>query len=228
MSDFLLPENFSGTVRLFPLGDLVLFPHVVQPLRIFEPRYIEMMEEAVAGDQLIAMAVLQPGWEADYEGDPPIHPTVCIGRILSHSLQSDGCYHLLLAGVARANIVREHDRQRQFRIADVDLVNECGLTTISTEKEEMLRTALLEAFRRLDQPTLADEEIVKRLLDDEVPLSVLTDVIAFAVPFTVHEKQTLLDTASVAERAYWLIDRLESLSRPDAMRSNFPPDFSDN
>ena len=59
----LIPADFAGVVRLFPLPDLVMFPHVVQPLRVFEPRYVQMFEDALADDQLLTMAVLQHGWE---------------------------------------------------------------------------------------------------------------------------------------------------------------------
>ena len=97
----LLPDDFAGLVRLFPLPDLVMFPHVVQPLRVFEPRYVAMLEDATQDDQLITMALLQPGWEADYDGQPPIHSTVCVGRVISQSQQTDGSYNLLLAGLAR-------------------------------------------------------------------------------------------------------------------------------
>ena len=67
-------ESFSGTARLFPLPNLVLFPHVMQPLHIFEPRYRSMLEDALASDGLIAMALLAPGWENDYEGRPNLYP----------------------------------------------------------------------------------------------------------------------------------------------------------
>ena len=67
-------DTFSGVARLFPLPNLVLYPHVMQPLHIFEDRYREMLEDALAGDRLIAMALLEPGWETDYESRPPIAP----------------------------------------------------------------------------------------------------------------------------------------------------------
>ncbi len=57
------PDDFSGRVRLFPLPNLVLFPHVVQPLHMFEPRYCEMLQDALAGDRLLAMVLLEQGWE---------------------------------------------------------------------------------------------------------------------------------------------------------------------
>ena len=72
-------EGFSGRVRLFPLPNLVLFPHVMQPLHIFEPRYRHLLEDALADDRLITMAALKPGWETDYEGRPPLYPVACLG-----------------------------------------------------------------------------------------------------------------------------------------------------
>src|SRR5205085_1976564 len=95
-------KQFSGMARLFPLPNVVLFPQVVQPLHIFEPRYREMTADALADDRLIAMALLQPGWEADYEGRPPIHPICCLGRIFAEKHLPDGRYNLLLRGLTRA------------------------------------------------------------------------------------------------------------------------------
>ena len=63
--------TFSGQARLFPLPNLVMYPHVMQPLHIFEPRYREMLEDDAGDDRLIAMAMLAPGWETDYESRPP-------------------------------------------------------------------------------------------------------------------------------------------------------------
>jgi uncharacterized protein len=72
--------TFCGVARLFPLPNLVLYPHVMQPLHIFEERYREMLEDALAGDRLIAMAVLEPGYEHDYDSRPPIGEYACLGK----------------------------------------------------------------------------------------------------------------------------------------------------
>src|SRR6516165_6125069 len=91
--------GFTGEARLFPLPNLVLFPHVVQPLHIFEPRYRQLMDDALEDDNLITMATLQPGWESDYEKSPAVYPVVCIGRILKEESLPDGRYNLLLHGL---------------------------------------------------------------------------------------------------------------------------------
>jgi len=73
-------EEFSGRARLFPLPNLVLFPHVIQPLHIFEPRYVELLRDAIQSDKLIAISLLAPGWEDDYDGRPTIEPVACLGE----------------------------------------------------------------------------------------------------------------------------------------------------
>ena len=78
--------NFAGVARLFPLPNLVFFPHVMQPLHIFEPRYRQMTADALAGDRLIALTLLQPGWEDQYEGRPAVHPVACLGRVVADQL----------------------------------------------------------------------------------------------------------------------------------------------
>src|SRR4051812_1530562 len=95
------PANFSGPARLLPLPNLVLFPHVVQPLHVFEPRYRQMTADALAGDRLIALVLLRPGWEAEYEDRPPVHPVACLGRIVADQQLPDGRYNLLVRGLAR-------------------------------------------------------------------------------------------------------------------------------
>ena len=84
-------KDFAGTGAVcFRCPNLVLFPHVMQPLHIFEPRYRSLMEDALATDRLIAMAVLEPGWENDYEGRPRLCATACLGHITTYHRFDDG------------------------------------------------------------------------------------------------------------------------------------------
>src|SRR6266446_3205239 len=110
-------SKFAGTARLFPLPNMVLFPHVVQPLHIFEPRYRQLMADALAGDRLITMALLKPGWEEEYHKQPPIHAGVCIGKIAQEERLSDGRYNLLVHGVARAHILEPVPSSKLYRVA---------------------------------------------------------------------------------------------------------------
>ena len=119
------PDDFSGCVRLFPLPNLVLFPHVVQPLHVFEPRYCEMLQDALAGDRLIAMLLLEQGWEHQYlHFRHPISQVACVGKILSHTPTEDQRHNILLVGMKRARIVRELEPLRPFREAAVELLED--------------------------------------------------------------------------------------------------------
>ncbi len=88
-----------STIPLFPLPNVVLFPHVTLPLHIFEPRYREMVSTALEGDRMIGMVLLRPGWEGDYEGRPPIYEVGCTGLITHAERTTDGRYNHVLRGL---------------------------------------------------------------------------------------------------------------------------------
>ena len=116
-------RDFGGTARLFPLPSVVLFPDAFAPLHVFEERYLEMVKEAVPDDGLIATALLSPGYDENYEGKPPIHPVVCLGRILRPRSHPNGQIDLLLYGLARARILEEVPSE-PFRRARVEVLRD--------------------------------------------------------------------------------------------------------
>ena len=93
-------------VPVFPLPGVVLFPGVHLPLHVFELRYRALVREAIAGERLIALALLLPGWERDYQGSPEFHPLGCLARIDEVAWLPDDCYHLRLLGLSRARLGR--------------------------------------------------------------------------------------------------------------------------
>src|SRR5688572_25873601 len=144
-----LPSGYTGPVPVFPLPTLVLFPHTVVPLHIFEPRYRAMVGDALLGDRLIAMALLKPGWEKDYEGAPPVHEVVGVGRILRDERTEDGRYNILLEGIARARI-EEHLPPNPYRRARVRVLTEpAGQPSPDLER---VRLGLLAVYASLLSP----------------------------------------------------------------------------
>ena len=111
---------FTGWAPLFPLPNVVHFPHLLLPLHIFEPRYRQMVADSLSGSRMIAMALLKPGF-ATTEGSPPIHDTVCLGRITAEQNAPDGRYYLVLQGLSRGRIVREEEADRPYRMAELTL-----------------------------------------------------------------------------------------------------------
>ena len=225
-----LPDDFAGKVRLFPLPNLVMFPHVMQPLHIFEPRYREMVEEALETDQLIAMALLQPGWETNRNECPPIYETVCIGRIVSHTRFEDGKLNILLLGLKRATIPIELPLSRPFREASVTLVEDLYVGS-STQERASIQRELLQCFRRFTPESPAAQDQFESLMNNRLPLGALTDIISFTMKFDVSLKQRLLSEANVEQRARMLLAELRKLDDSHAIDDDdrkFPPAFSAN
>ncbi len=101
------PQKFSGRARLFPLPNLVLFPHVMQPLHVFEPRYQALLADSLADDRLFALAVLGENWQQHYEGRPPVHPVACLVHVATHHPLGDGRSNILVVGVQRVRVLQE-------------------------------------------------------------------------------------------------------------------------
>jgi Lon protease-like protein len=222
-------EHFSGSARLFPLPNLVLFPTVVQPLHIFEPRYRQMTAEALAGDRLIALALFEPGWEEDqYEGEPNLFPIACLGRIIADQTLPDGRYNLLLRGLRRIRIIEEIPSEKLFRSARVELLDD--VVSDDLEAAMHVRRQLSEAVLLRYGHSDANREQLQALFNSEMLLGNLCDVLAFALPLTGAAKQALLAEIVVLDRAQLLLDSLETMPLPKhaAGMRKFPPDFSAN
>src|SRR5512145_605100 len=93
-------------VPVFPLPGMVLFPGVDLPLHVFELRYLTMVRDALSGERVIAMALLQPGWERDYHASPEFHRLGCLAHIEEAAWLPDDCYHVHLKGLTRVTLGR--------------------------------------------------------------------------------------------------------------------------
>ena len=192
-------HSFSGTARLFPLPNLVVFPHVVQPLHIYESRYVEMLEDAIADDHLLAMALLLPGWEPAYDGRPPIDPFVCLGRIMSHAPAKNNRYNILFGGIARAKIVEELPVRRSYREAKVE-IREDVEPSQSDPLTKQLHTELVQAFRKYIPDEVLTEKHLMEVLKQQSHLGTLTDLISYSLPLELSFRQFLLAETDVLQR----------------------------
>ncbi len=212
--------SFDGTARLFPLPNLVLFPGVVQGLHVFEPRYRQMTADALAGEALIALVALKPGWEDDYDGRPAIESVACLGRVGWHEKLIDGRYNLRLRGLVRVRILEELPTDRLYRVARVEVIPETAPTDLAELK------ALRQDLADVVLPRFEDDEAahrqVRELFDGELSLGQICDIFLYALPLAVEFKQSMLEEPDAGRRAATLTDALRS--RPRA----FPPGFSDN
>lgn len=191
-----LPADFSGRVRLFPLPDLVVFPGNLQPLHVFEPRYCEMLEEALETDQLVTMATLLSATDTGDPGQPPIAPVVCIGQVIAHQQNGNGTHDILLAGIQRACIEEEAPLIRSFREADVLVLSDTPETDPDLPAESIFRE-LQAQFLSL----VAAQHLQGKSLLEELPLGLMADVLAFHLPLRTSLKLQLLAEPNVVRRA---------------------------
>jgi Lon protease-like protein len=192
------------TIPLFPLPNVVLFPNVFLPLHIFEPRYREMVGEALAGDRIIGMVLLRPGWEPAYEGRPGIYPIGCAGLITFAERQNDGRYNIVLRGLEKFRVVDEEAGQdRSYRVARVESI----IDPMSDDD----RTALRTARRRLEALLVPQPE--GRGAEPKVPPSMpdedLVNALAQYLELEPVEKQALLERDTLLSRCHSLIELLE-------------------
>ena len=188
-----------------------------------------MLEDALADDGLIAMALLQPGWEPEYEGRPPIASHACLGKIVTHRRLDDGRYNLLLLGVARIRVVRELAPLRSFRQADVELLEDCCDLQSEPEHQE-LQQQLVTVLQRFMPCSCQASEQLGEMLTQHLPLGLLTDLAAYSLPLDIVLKQQLLAECRVDVRARRLLDQIEALGEASAatLARNYPPPFSVN
>jgi Lon protease-like protein len=224
---------FSGHVPLFPLPGTVLLPGALLPLHVFEPRYRAMVAHALKGERLIAMALLKPGFEADYDGNPEIDDPVCIGRILLEEPLADGRWNILLVGLRRAHVVEE-DRSRSFRLARVEVLED-----VTSDDEPDEAVALRELLTSLPEELVRDEsrrELVVHLLGqppgatEGLGFGTLLDLSADLLHLGVQDRQRILATPDVAQRArrlrFLVEERTKELRAVKGVR--WPKGFSRN
>src|SRR2546423_5851424 len=134
-----------------------------------------MLQDALAGYQLIAMSLLEPGWEAEYDSRPPVAEYACLGKVIAHHRLDDGRYNVLLMGVQRVRIVKELQPLRSFRQAQVELIEDCYDFESSFERRK-IQERLLTSFRKHLPCACQLPEQLENLLSTDLPLGVLTDM----------------------------------------------------
>jgi Lon protease-like protein len=191
-------ETLPQTIPIFPLEVTMLFPGVSRPLHIFEPRYRAMVADALKGDRIIGMATLKPGYEANYQGRPPVYDVGCAGLITDVEELPGGRFNIVLHGIAKFRMTGE-DESRAYRLARVDAMPE-----VLGDEE---RTALHKLRLRL-------EELITQGGDSKVPPDTsdeeLVNMVAQYIPIGLAERQGLLELKSALPRARALIELIEA------------------
>ena len=203
------PADLPAEIPVFPLGGAILFPKSVLPLNIFEPRYLNMIDDALAGERLIGM--IQPAGLIG-EGESPVLADIgCVGRLTAFQETEDGRYLITLNGIARFGVSEETTHQTPYRTVRADwtrfaedLGPEAGVP--SPDRAEL--TEALSDY--LDRNGLkADWTTIK-----DAPVEMLINSLSSGCPFTNPEKQALLEARTLQDRCSALIALLV-MERPN-------------
>ena len=186
------------TIPVFPLPNLVFFPRTVLPLHIFEPRYKEMVADALGGDLMIGVAQLRPGWDKDYYGQPPVYRVLGVGRIIGNRRWPDGRYDIVLEGMYRAQIVSE-SMCKSYRVAEAEILSD----VLPEEKRSDLEREYPSLLRILRQLVIAvpdTERIIAPEVLDNPSIGELVDLLACTFVENAYEKQSILSETDVSRR----------------------------
>jgi hypothetical protein len=189
------------SIPIFPLPNVVLFPSVFLPLHIFEPRYREMLSDALRGDRIIGMVLLKGGRD-DIEEPPPVYPIGCAGLVSHAETLPDGRSNIILRGLQRFRIVEEAT-DLAYRRAQVEALPE---VTSDTARAEIRATrSRLESLLAGRLETTGGEAMVPGDMGDED----LVNTLAQYLDFEPVEKQALLEREDAASRSRALVDLIE-------------------
>jgi uncharacterized protein len=203
--------ELPGTIPVFPLAGALLLPRADLPLNIFEPRYLEMFNDAIKGDRVVGM--IQPLTDGE---KPKLSQIGCLGRIQSFTETDDGRLLVSLRGVCRFRMIREKRQLTFYRRIDVSYDDFAADLVLDNPGRTVDRDALVKAFRmylEANNMTANWDEVA------QVSTENLVNTLSQLAPYPVKEKQALLEAPDLSSRAEMLIALTELALAKDARKS---------
>jgi uncharacterized protein len=192
---------------IFPLPEAALFPGVLLPLHVFEPRYRSLVRDALAGRGVLAVARLKPGEE--YGVRPPVFEVCGAGVIVDHLAHPDGRYHITLRGLGRVRIIEELALEFSYRLVRGELLCDAPADRALSAALETKIAALWSALAPKLPEALRDLSVVTRGADGAGRYS---DLLAGAIVGDAETSQSLLSELDPCERLRTLAERLQTLA----------------
>lgn len=190
-------NNLPKKIPIFPLSNFIIFPNTTVPLNIFEPRYIQMVDDSMKSNRLIGM--IQPRKTGDLK-KPDLHKIGCVGKITSFNETDDGRYLIVLNGICRYEITEELTSDKLYRECDVNFNKFESDLDLDSKKNEIKFSDLSEIFSTLKKLfeqqgyQINWSDLKKQSLDQTI------NTLSMASPFTLEEKQILLETKNLIDR----------------------------
>ena len=185
-------DQLPNKISVFPLSNFIIFPGTTIPLNIFEPRYIQMIDDSMKGNKIIGM--IQPK-KTSSNSKPDLHKVGCIGKITSFNESEDGRYLITLSGLSRFKIIDEIKSNKLYRECEVSFTDFKEDTSLKEEEMkfsdlELIFKDLKKLFERKGY-VINWEELKKQSLNQTI------NTLSMASPFSLEEKQILLETKNL-------------------------------
>ena len=189
-------NEFPKKIPVFPLSNFIIFPKTTVPLNIFEPRYIDMVNDSMKTNKMIGM--IQPKSNNDQTNKPDLHEVGCLGKITSFAETNDGRFLIEVKGLNRFHSIKELETEKKYRILEVDFTK--FPNDLSDENEDLKFSDLELIFKDLKSLFEKKGFIVNWKALEKQSLNETLNALAMASPFSLEEKQILLETENLDAR----------------------------
>jgi len=186
-------NNFPKIIPVFPLSNFIIFPNTTVPLNIFEPRYLDMINDSMKSNKLIGM--IQPKNSKNENNAPKLHDVGCLGKITSFRETEDGRYLIELKGKTRFQKVNEVNSDKKYRILEVDYKNFAN--DLSNEKAKINFSDLELIFKDLKSLFEKKGFVINWKALEKQSLNETINALSMASPFSLEEKQILLEAQNL-------------------------------
>ena len=186
-------EDLPNQIPIFPLSNFIIFPKATVPLNIFEPRYIDMINDSMKSNKVIGM--IQPKTLSNQGNIPELHEIGCLGKITTFKETEDGRYLIELKGIIRFKNIEELNTEKKYRILNVNYEN--FFQDLKSEKEDLTFSDLELIFRDLKSLFERRGFIINWKALEKQNLDETINALAMASPFSLEEKQVLLETKNL-------------------------------
>ena len=204
-------EDLPKHIPVFPLSNFIIFPKATVPLNIFEPRYIDMINDSMKSNKIIGM--IQPKTSLNKNNISELHEIGCLGKITSFKETEDGRYLIELKGIIRFRNIEELNTENKYRVLNVDYEN--FFQDLKNEKEDLKFSDLELIFKDLKSLFEKRGFIINWKALEKQSLDETINALAMASPFSLEEKQVLLESKDLNLRKNKISEILRTYSFDD-------------
>ena len=208
-------EELPKTIPVFPLSNFIIFPKTTVPLNIFEPRYIDMVNDSMKSNKLIGM--IQPKTSYNNRNEPELHNVGCLGKITSFRETEDGRFLIELKGIVRFKKIQEVINEKKYRSLEIDYEN--FYLDLENNKDELKFSDLELIFKDLKSLFEKKGFIINWKALEKQSLDETINALAMASPFSLEEKQILLESKTLDIRKNNISDILKTYTH-DVFNNN--------